>query len=83
MELRATEAIGLQLRLASMKSLPATDADRDAIWGIFPRGRCSWDTYALDPNISRQDALRTGLRPTHTYVANKQYRSCWHLYLRP
>src|SRR5512144_745469 len=53
-----------------MKIRPATDADRDAIWNIFHEVVAAGDTYALDPNITREDALAywfaTG---THTYVA--------------
>jgi L-amino acid N-acyltransferase YncA len=53
-----------------MKIRPATEADRDAIWSIFREVVAAGDTYALDPNISREDALAywfaTG---THTYVA--------------
>jgi GNAT superfamily N-acetyltransferase len=48
----------------------ATDADRDAIWNIFHEVVATGDTYALDPNISRKDALACWFaRDTHTYVA--------------
>src|SRR3954466_15102285 len=53
-----------------VKIRSAIDADRDAIWNIFHEVVAAGDTYALDPNISREDALAywfaTG---THTYVA--------------
>jgi L-amino acid N-acyltransferase YncA len=53
-----------------MKIRPATEADRDAIWNIFREVVADGDTYALDPNISRQDALAYWFAPgTHTYVA--------------
>ena len=53
-----------------MKIRPATDADRDAIWNIFHEVVAAGDTYALDPNISREDALAYWFAPgTHTYVA--------------
>jgi L-amino acid N-acyltransferase YncA len=55
-----------------MKIRPATDADRDAIWNIFHEVVAAGDTYALDPNISREDALAYWLAPgTHTYVAEQ------------
>ena len=53
-----------------MKIRPATDADRDAIWNIFHEVVAAGDTYALDPNISREDALAYWFAPgTRTYVA--------------
>src|SRR5690349_57022 len=53
-----------------MKIRPATKADRDAIWKIFREVVAAGDTYALDPNISREDALAYWFgRGTHTYVA--------------
>ena len=68
----ATEAVALQFRLAAMKIRPATDADRDAIWNIFHEVVAAGDTYALDPNISREDALAYWFAPgTHTYVAEQ------------
>lgn len=36
---------------------PATDSDHDAIWRIFRDVIASGDTYPLDPNSSREDAL--------------------------
>ena len=68
----ANEAVGLQFRLAAMKIRPATDADRDAIWNIFHKVVAAGDTYALDPNISREDALAYWFAPgTHAYVAEQ------------
>jgi len=53
-----------------MKIRPATDKDRDSIWNIFREVVAAGDTYALDSNISRGDALEYWFRPgTHTYVA--------------
>jgi ribosomal protein S18 acetylase RimI-like enzyme len=67
----ATEAVALQFRLAVMKIRLATDADRDAIWNIFHEVAAAGDTYALDPNISREDALVYWFAPgTRTYVAD-------------
>ena len=48
----------------------ATKSDRDAIWNIFHEVVAAGDTYALDPNISREDALAYWFAPdAHTYVA--------------
>jgi ribosomal protein S18 acetylase RimI-like enzyme len=53
-----------------MKVRTATDADREAIWNIFREVVVAGDTYALDPNISREDALAYWFAPgTRTYVA--------------
>ena len=53
-----------------MKIRLATERDRDAIWEIFHEVVAAGDTYALDPNISREDALAYWFAPdTHTYVA--------------
>ena len=53
-----------------MRIRPAIDADRDAIWNIFHKVVAAGDTYALDPNISRKDALAYWFAPgTRTYVA--------------
>jgi ribosomal protein S18 acetylase RimI-like enzyme len=55
-----------------MKIRPATEADHDAIWNIFREVVAAGDTYALDPNISREDALAYWFVPgTHTYVAEQ------------
>ena len=55
-----------------MKIRPATDADRDAIWNIFHEVVEAGDTYALDPNISREDALTYwfGARHAHVHSGN-------------
>jgi ribosomal protein S18 acetylase RimI-like enzyme len=53
-----------------MKIRPATERDRDAIWNIFREVVAAGDTYALNPNISREDALAYWFAPgAHTYVA--------------
>src|SRR5690349_14530592 len=52
-----------------MKIRMATEADCDAIWNIFREVVAAGDTYALDPNISRKDALTYWFAPgTRTYV---------------
>jgi L-amino acid N-acyltransferase YncA len=53
-----------------MKIRLATDPDRDAIWNIFHEVVAAGDTYALDSNMSRQDALAYWFAAgTHTYIA--------------
>jgi len=55
-----------------MKIRPASDTDRDAIWNILREVISVGDTYALDPNISREDALAYWFTPgTHVYVAEQ------------
>jgi ribosomal protein S18 acetylase RimI-like enzyme len=55
-----------------MKIRPATEADRAAIWNIFHEVIAAGDTYALDPNMSREDGLAYWFAPgTHTYVAEQ------------
>jgi L-amino acid N-acyltransferase YncA len=49
----------------------ATDSDRDAIWQIFHEVIATGETYPLDPNISREDALAYWFqRGAHAYVAD-------------
>jgi L-amino acid N-acyltransferase YncA len=56
----------------TMKIRPATEADRDAIWNIFREVVAAGDTYALDPDISREDALAYWFAPgTRTYAAEQ------------
>jgi len=55
-----------------MKIRLAIEADRNAIWNIFHEVVAAGDTYALDPNISRKDALAYWFVPgTQTYVAEQ------------
>jgi L-amino acid N-acyltransferase YncA len=50
----------------------ATDADCDAVWNIFHEVVAAGDTYALDSNMSRGDALAYWFAPgTHAYVAEQ------------
>jgi ribosomal protein S18 acetylase RimI-like enzyme len=60
----------LKLSFAAMKIRAATEADHDPIWKIFHTIIASGDTYAIDPKISRKEALGywfgTG---TRAYVA--------------
>src|SRR2546423_1907492 len=67
-----TRSGGPTMLVASMKICPATQADRDAIWNIFREVVAAGDTYALDPNISREDALAYWFAPgTDTYVTEQ------------
>ena len=50
----------------------ATNEDRDAIWKIFRAVVDPGDTYAVDPHMSREDALAYWFQPdTHTYVTEQ------------
>jgi L-amino acid N-acyltransferase YncA len=56
-----------------MKIWEATDADHDGIWRIFHEVVAAGDTYAFDPDTSREDALTYWFaRGTHTYVAKQE-----------
>jgi L-amino acid N-acyltransferase YncA len=67
-----------------VKIRPATEADRDAIWNIFHEIVAAGDTYAFDPNMSREDALAYWFRAdTHTYVAENNGRVVGTYILRP
>src|SRR5215510_14060204 len=71
----ASEPVGLQFRASTMKIRLATNADRDAIWNIFHKVVAAGDTYALDPSMSREDALAYWFAAgTHTYVAEADGR---------
>ncbi len=49
----------------------AIDSDRDAIWQIFHEVIATGETYPLDPNISREDALAYWFqRGGHAHVAD-------------
>jgi GNAT superfamily N-acetyltransferase len=55
-----------------LKVRPATEADRDPVWIIFQAVVATGDTYAIGPEISRDDALSYWFRAdTHTYVAER------------
>jgi L-amino acid N-acyltransferase YncA len=52
---------------------PATNKDRDAIWEIFHAVVAPGDTYTIDPEISRKDALAYWMqRGAHTFVAEQE-----------
>ena len=51
----------------------STDSDRDAIWEIFREVIVAGDTYPLDQNISREDALAYWFqRDAHVWVAENK-----------
>ena len=53
-----------------LKIRPAKDSDRDVIWEIFHEVVAEGDTYPIDSEISREDALAYWFAPkTYTYVA--------------
>jgi L-amino acid N-acyltransferase YncA len=67
-----------------MEIRAATNADRDAVWSIFHEIVAAGDTYALDPEISREDALAYWFRAdTQTYVAEKDASVIGTYILRP
>jgi L-amino acid N-acyltransferase YncA len=71
-------------RIRIMKIRPATDADHDAIWKIFHEIVAAEDTYALDPNMSREEALAYWFgADTHTWVAESDHRVVGTYILRP
>ncbi|HEU5247096.1 MAG TPA: GNAT family N-acetyltransferase [Candidatus Udaeobacter sp.] len=67
-----------------MKIRAAAEADRDAIWEIFHEVVAAGDTYAIDPDVSREEALAywSGA-DTQTYVAESTGRVVGTYILRP
>jgi L-amino acid N-acyltransferase YncA len=58
-----------------MKIRAAAKADRDAIWEIFHEVVAADDTYAIDPHMSREEALAYWFGvDTQTYVAESAGR---------
>ena len=67
-----------------MKIRKADEADRDAIWKIFHGVVAAGDTYAIDPNMSREEALAYwSAADTQTYVAESTGRVVATYILRP
>ena len=59
-----------------MRIRAATDADRDAAWNIFHEIIAAGDTYAFDPQMSREEALAYWFRAdTLTFVAEDDRES--------
>jgi ribosomal protein S18 acetylase RimI-like enzyme len=68
----ATEAVALHCRLATMKIRPASETDREAIWEIFQEVIGAGETYPIDSDISRDDALAYWFQPgAHAYVTEQ------------
>jgi L-amino acid N-acyltransferase YncA len=80
----ATSA-GTVERLPLMLNIrPAENKDRGAIWQIFHDVVAAGDTYAIDPNISREDAFAYWFRSdTKTYVAEQNGEIVGTYTLRP
>ena len=56
--------------MTKMTIRPATDADHDAIWNIFREVIAAGETYPLNQDMSRQDALDYWFqRESHVFVA--------------
>jgi len=67
-----------------MKIRAANDADHNAFWKIFHEVVAAGDTYALDPRMSREDALCYWFGPnTWTYVAESAASVVGTYILRP
>ena len=67
-----------------LKIRHASNSDHDAIWHIFHQVVAPGDTYAIDPNISRDDAFAYWFRDdTRTYVAELDGRIAGTYTLRP
>ncbi|HEY5992011.1 MAG TPA: N-acetyltransferase [Candidatus Udaeobacter sp.] len=80
----ATEAVARQFQLRMMKIRAATESDHDAIWNIFHEIVAAGDTYAIDPKMSREEALAYWFRAdTNTYIAEKDGRIVGTYILRP
>jgi L-amino acid N-acyltransferase YncA len=70
--------------VSSLKIGLAKDSDRQAIWEIFREVAEPGDTYAIDPQISREDALAYWFaKGTHTYVAEQSENIVGTYILRP
>jgi L-amino acid N-acyltransferase YncA len=67
-----------------MKIRAAAQADRAAIWKIFHEVVAAGDTYAIDPEMSREDALAYWFSAdTRTYVAESTVGVVGTYILRP
>ena len=59
--------------MTKMTIRPATEADHDAIWNIFRKVIAAGETYPLDRNTSREDALAYWFqREAHVFVAESE-----------
>lgn len=66
-----------------MEIRPATPADGDAIWTLLEPAFRAGDSYAIDPEITRDDALAYWLGPSHrAFVAHEGAAALGTFYLR-
>jgi GNAT superfamily N-acetyltransferase len=65
-----------------LKVRQATDSDLDAVWAMLEPVFRAGDTYAIDPDISRKDALAYWTRH-HAYVAEEDGTPLGTFYIRP
>lgn len=64
------QAMRLPYNLRVLNIRPANDADRDAIWKIFHEVIAAGDTYPIDRDIPREQALAYWFKHNaHVYVA--------------
>ncbi len=61
---------------------PATGADSDAVWAMLEPVFRAGDTYAIDPGISREDALAYWTAH-HAYIAETDGTPVGTFYIRP
>lgn len=67
-----------------MEIRAATEADGDAVWKIFHEVVMPGDTYAIDPDISRDEALSYWFgADTHAYIAERAGHVVGTYILRP
>src|SRR5439155_24760779 len=72
----ATEAVALQFQLRMLTRQEVTELDHDAVWIIFQEIIAAGDTYAFDPQMSREEALAYWFRAdTLTFVAEDDRES--------
>ena len=70
--------------MGTMLIRPALPADGPAIWALIGPVLAAGETYALDPDISRADALAYWLGPDRkTFVAEDAGKVVGTYYLRP
>lgn len=66
-----------------MEIRPATPADGDAVWTLLEPTFRAGDSYAIDPAISRAEALAYWLGPTHrAFLAHEAGDAVGTFYLR-
>jgi L-amino acid N-acyltransferase YncA len=80
----ATGSVALQFCVTPLNIRPATASDHGDIWNIFHQVVVRGDTYAIDPDITRDDAFAYWFRAdTRTYVAERGSQIVGTYTLRP